>query len=112
MLDAVRQGVAGQFDDALVAFGVLALVDREGEIAGAQQRRHRGIRARIGAGQPLGVELGVAAHVAGAGDVGHHQRDRAVALGLEREDALVLEAPARVMASVMVSPSSWATGSG
>ncbi len=37
------------------------------------------------------IELRVAAHGAGCGDVGDHQPDRPVALGLEREDAVVFE---------------------
>ena len=93
MMDAFDQGGAGQLDDALVALGMLALVDREGEVAGAEQARHR--EAGAGAGgqrrQPRGVELGIAAHVAAAGDVGDHQPDRPVALGLQGEDAVELE---------------------
>ena len=37
VLGAFGQGRAGQFDDALIALGVLALIDGEGDIAGADQ---------------------------------------------------------------------------
>ena len=41
MLRAFGEGRAGQLDDALIALGVLALIDGEGDIAGAEQPRHR-----------------------------------------------------------------------
>ena len=92
VVHAFAQRRAVQLDDALVAVGVLALVDGEGEIAGAEQARHRRPAPRCDIAATLvGVELGIAAHRALAGDVGHHQLDRPVALGLQGEDALVFE---------------------
>jgi hypothetical protein len=93
-MHALGERGAGQLDDALVALGMLTLIDGEGEIAGAQQARHRERTAFSGGadrGETLGVELGVAAHIAAAGNVGHHQPDRPIALGLQGEDAVIFE---------------------
>ena len=90
-MHAFAQAGAFERDDALITLGMLALIDGEREIAGADQMRHRecGVGAELG---ELGhVELRIAADRAGGGDVGDHHADRPVALGLEREDALVFE---------------------
>jgi hypothetical protein len=68
---------------------MLALIDREGEIAGAEELRHGpGFAERL---HRLRVVLGITAHGAGRSDIGDHQPDRPVALGLEREDAFVFQ---------------------
>ena len=41
MMDAFGQGAALQLDDALIALGMLALIDGQREIARAQEPRHR-----------------------------------------------------------------------
>ncbi len=88
VMDALREGGAGQLDDALIALGEIALVDGEGEIARPQEPRHRGLRALR---QALGVELRIAAQRAGAAHIGDHQAHGAVAGGLQGEDALVFQ---------------------
>ena len=99
MLRALGQVRAGQLDDALVALGILALVDRERDIAGADQLRHRRAAARLRHRprrhrvEPVAVVLRIAAHRALGRDVGDDQPDRPVALGLQRKDAVIFELP-------------------
>ena len=50
VLDAFGQRGPVELDDALVALGVLALVDGEGEIAGAEQPGHGDVRRVVAAG--------------------------------------------------------------
>ena len=88
MTDAIGKGGADQFDDALIAVGEVTLVDGERQMARPQQARHGGFGLRRQAG---GIELGVAAHGAGAGDIGHHQADGSVARRLQGEDALIFQ---------------------
>src|SRR6185437_296521 len=98
MMGAFGQRRTLQLDDALIAIGMLALVDGEGEMAGAQQARHRiaetacaGRRRLDRFREPLGIILRIAAYRAGAGHVGDQQADRPIAARLQGEDAVIFE---------------------
>ena len=117
MLGAFGQVRPGQLDDALIALGVLALVDREGDIAGADQRGHR--RAAPAA------EPSPAPRRAARGRIAHsraprprsRRRRRSAAPARRSWSASVktpsyFSAPASTTAKVIASPSTAATGSG
>ncbi len=90
-------GERGAFErhDALIALGMLALVDREGEPAVAEQARHVALgRFRTAAqrhGELPGIELGIAAQRTIRREIGDQQADRAIAGDLQGEDAVILE---------------------
>src|SRR3546814_16684123 len=87
MLQAARQGVAGERHDALIALAVAALVDREGEVALPEELRHRRLSLVL-RHQPLDalvVEAGIAAHRAIGGDVDHQHAQRPGAAGRPEE---------------------------
>ena len=87
-MHAIGERRPGQLDDALIALGEIALIDGEGEMAGAQQAGNGGVaRGR----QARRIELGIAAQRSAAADIGDHQAHRPVAGGLQGEDALVFQ---------------------
>ena len=57
MVGTFGEGRSGELDDALVAIGVLALIDSEGNVPGADEQRDRW-RGRPGTGQRR-LELGL-----------------------------------------------------
>ena len=82
--------LATQLDDALLQLAaVAALVDGQRQEALAQQV-HRPLGR--GRGDALGVEAGIAAHLAVVGAVGDQEPDRAVGADLQAEAAGELEA--------------------
>ena len=99
MLGAVGQGRPRQLDDPLVAVGVLALIDSKGDIALAEQARHRQLgRARLDRPCPgqhdvqlCRIVLGIAAHSTIGRHIRHDHPDRPVALGLKGKDAVIFE---------------------
>ena len=93
VLGAFREVAADQLDDALIALGVLALIDREGDIAGADQFRHRRAlpRRQVLFGEPRAVVLRIAAHRALGRDIGDDEAHRPIAFRLQREDAVIFE---------------------
>ena len=97
---AIGQGGALESNDALVAFGMSALINGEGQIATAQQAGYRStaidgavVARRRNRRHLVGVESGVAAQVTGAGDIGDNGPHGAVSLGLERENTVVFQRP-------------------
>ena len=93
MLGAFGEGGADQFDDTLIALGVLALIDRKGDIAAADHLRHR--RALAGAQADLPeafcVVLRIAAHRALGRHIGDDEAHRPIAFRLQGEDAVIFE---------------------
>ncbi len=89
VLNRIVKARAAQLDDALVALGVGALVDGEGDVALAQKLPQ--VLAFALAFESFRLVVGIAAQSAVGGHVGHHHGDRSIALGLEREDALELQ---------------------
>ena len=88
-LHAIGERRAAQLDNALIRLAELVLVDRERETTVAEQGLH------IGPGDARQARLVVAriaAHGALVGAVGQHQRHGAVALDLQAEGAVELEA--------------------
>ncbi len=91
-MGGLGQRVARQIHDALIPLHLFALrVDGEGEVTLAQQQGHQGAvaaRPDFQAFQPFGVETGITTQMPRRAAIGHQGRDRAVALGLQREDAI------------------------
>ena len=93
MMDTFGQGRAIEIDDPLVTLRVLALIDSEGEVSGAEQAGHRVNRAgpSLQPRERLGIELSIAAHGTFGCHIGDHEPDRPIALGLQGEHALVFK---------------------
>ena len=87
----VDEAGSDNLDEALVAFGIRPLVDREGKMSGADQARRRGPGGDH-RGQALAIVLRIAAHRAIGGDIVRDQQlDRPVGARLQRQDAVELE---------------------
>src|SRR5262249_61121288 len=87
VLRAFGEGRAGELDDALIAVGILTLIDGEGNVARPDETGHRA-HHRTGCGERglelCGVVLGVAAQTAHSRDLGDDRLDRPGARGLQR----------------------------
>ena len=87
----ILERAAVERDQALVAAGVGALVDRHRQMAFAEQRAGRHVAGFDGRGDAPFVEARAGPHHVGAAEVDHQHANRAVALGLQDEAAFDLE---------------------